>query len=154
NRLLTNLASLVPVELCFTPDDAAPEISKWAQPGWRMSPQGHGDLGLRMDRAFDRSFSEGVGQVIIIGSDCPNITVDDINAGWDSLKRNDVVLGPAADGGYWLIGLRARQPSLFSNIAWSTPTVLAATLRTAADAGLKAHLMRTRRDIDSHADWE
>ena len=152
--LLANLATLPQVELCLTPDDAAEEIAKWARPGWRMRPQGNGDLGLRLVRAFDRSFSEGAARVLIIGSDCPTITVEDIHAGWDSLKQNEVVLGPAADGGYWLIGLRKRQPFLFENVAWSTSTVLTATLRKMEKAGLRTHLLRTRRDIDSRADWE
>src|SRR5262245_11465066 len=152
--LLANLATLTDVELCFTPDDAAPEVAKWTRSGWRITPQGEGDLGLRIARAFDRSFAEGVRRVLLIGSDCPTITVDDINVGWDLLKRKDVVLGPAADGGYWLIGLSSSQPLLFDNIAWSAPSVLTVTLRKAEEAGLALQLLCTRRDIDSRADWE
>jgi glycosyltransferase A (GT-A) superfamily protein (DUF2064 family) len=64
-----------------------------------------------------------------------------------------VVLGPAQDGGYWLIGLREPQPNLFETVAWSTPEDLQQTLQRIKTAGLKIRLLRVRRDIDSAADW-
>src|SRR5262249_27537309 len=68
--------------------------------------------------------------------------------------KHDVVIGPARDGGYWLIGLRARQPELFRQIKWSTSDVLHSTLRRAKAAGLTVKLLRELADVDTSLDWE
>jgi glycosyltransferase A (GT-A) superfamily protein (DUF2064 family) len=70
------------------------------------------------------------------------------------LENHDVALGPATDGGYWLIALRVPQPSLFENMTWSTATVLKETLARAATAGLKVHLLRQLSDVDTAEDWQ
>lgn len=151
--LLRQLPALENVELCFTPDDASSEVKPWAQPSWRLTAQGNGDLGCRLEQAFRRSFDEGAGRVIIIGSDCPDVGERDIQAAWTALSSHDVVLGPATDGGYWLIGLRAPQPDLLANIPWSTDGVLRETLERCRAAGLKTHLLRELSDVDTEADW-
>jgi glycosyltransferase A (GT-A) superfamily protein (DUF2064 family) len=89
----------------------------------------------------------------LIGSDCPGLTKQDIEQAWACLGDFDVVLGPARDGGYWLIGLRALQPALFQQVAWSTPTVLAQSLERAQQAGLRVALLRELSDVDTHRDW-
>ncbi|HXU75056.1 MAG TPA: DUF2064 domain-containing protein, partial [Methylomirabilota bacterium] len=86
--------------------------------------------------------------------DCPTVTASDIELGWNELQEHDMVIGPAQDGGYWLIGLRSACPYLFQEISWSTPAVLVETLKRAEAAGLKVKLMRQRSDIDSPADWK
>ena len=151
--LLRPLAALENVELCFTPEDAGSEIEPWAQPKWRLTVQGGGDLGSRLDRAFRRAFDEGAKQIVIIGSDCPEVGAADILAAWTALLSHDVVLGPATDGGYWLIGMRAPQPDLFANFPWSTNTVLRETLERCRAAGLETHLLRELSDVDTEADW-
>jgi rSAM/selenodomain-associated transferase 1 len=151
--LLHQLADLKDVEVCFTPDDANSEIKPWARPTWRLTAQGSGDLGCRLDRAFRRAFDQGVNRAAIIGSDCPDVRVDDIQAAWTALLSHDVVLGPATDGGYWLIGLREPQPELFVDIPWSTNEVLRRTLERAHAAGLKTRLLRELADVDTEADW-
>ena len=93
-------------------------------------------------------------RVVIIGSDCPEVTTGDIRAAWRELRTHDVVLGPATDGGYWLIGLRQTRPELFAGIAWSSETVLAETLRRAKSAGLHIQLLRILADVDTAEDWE
>jgi rSAM/selenodomain-associated transferase 1 len=152
-RLLRQLASLENVELCFAPDDAGPEIEPWAQPDWRLTAQGSGDLGCRLDRAFRRAFDEGAQRVVIIGSDCPEAGTHDIQAAWTALLSHDVVLGPATDGGYWLIGLRAPQRELFVDIPWSTDKVLRETQKRCGVAGLTTRLLRELSDVDTEADW-
>jgi uncharacterized protein len=115
-------------------------------------PQGEGDLGDRMDRAFDQGFKSGHDRVVIIGTDCPGIDRTILNQAFTALESQDLVLGPAADGGYYLIGLRRRIPELFSAIAWSTETVRAKTLEIAMALNLTYALLPERSDIDRPED--
>ncbi len=151
--LLNQLNGLGGVEVCFSPDDAAGEVQHWLKHGWSCSPQGEGDLGRRMYSAFQRAFHAGAKRVAIIGSDCPVIGVEDIREAWGGLQTHDVVLGPAADGGYWLIGLRQLQPDLFRDVCWSTDYVFAETLRRVQHAGLSVKLLRELADVDTDLDW-
>jgi rSAM/selenodomain-associated transferase 1 len=161
-QLLQNLKSLPQIELRFTPDPARGELAQWALPGWTLVPQGDGNLGDRLARAFRHSFGEHhikhtskeANRVVIIGSDCPSISVSDIESAWNCLLTKDIVLGPARDGGYWLIGLRELHTELFVNIPWSTDSVLETTLAGARKAGLKYHCLRTLADVDTVEDWE
>ena len=88
-----------------------------------------------------------------IGSDCPDVTVADVEAAWEALQSHDVVLGPARDGGYWLIGLKEPRPSLFDGIAWGTDAVFAQTFDRCRAAGLVVHQLRQLDDIDTEEDW-
>lgn len=153
-RLLQNLSNIPQIELRISPDDAGKEIANWVKPRWRITKQGGGDLTARLRLAFAEAFQSSDGRVLIIGSDCPEVTESDIHAAWDSLAENDVVLGPASDGGYWLIGLREARPELFEGIPWSSDKVLEKTLALAATAGLKVKLLRMLSDVDTQADWE
>jgi rSAM/selenodomain-associated transferase 1 len=151
--VLGNLASLRCVELRFSPDDALEEIKSWQRGDWDAVPQGSGDLGARLVRTFEIAFANGAERVAIVGSDCPEVQKADVQVAWKELKSHDVVLGPAVDGGYWLIGLRAPQPELFRDIAWSSDQVLAKTLTRAKSLGLRIQLLRILSDIDTEADW-
>ena len=153
-QLLANLRAVFNVELRFTPDSARAEFESWLQPGWHLATQGEGDLGQRLARAFQESFAAGSQRVAIIGSDCPAVTVQDIHSAWRSLLTHDVVLGPARDGGYWLIGLCRPQPGIFENIPWSSAAVLETTLTRVREAGLTVHRLRTLADVDTVEDWE
>jgi rSAM/selenodomain-associated transferase 1 len=153
-QLLENLESLQNVELRFTPDAGRAELAPWLRPGWALMPQGEGDLGERLGRAFQESFAEGCQRVVIIGSDCPAVSVTDIESAWRALLTNDVVLGPASDGGYWLIGLRGPQAGLLENVPWSTASVLETTLARVRNAGLTFHCLRELTDIDTAEDWK
>jgi len=150
---IANLRTLPQVELCYTPDDSRQEIEGWLANDWQSQPQGPGDLGRRMAAAFERAFAEGMKRVAIIGSDCATVTVEDIQTAWDELASADVVLGPASDGGYWLIGLREPRPKLFNDIPWSTPDVLTRTLDRVRQTLLSVHLLREQRDVDTERDW-
>ena len=153
HAVVKNLATLPKAELCFAPADAAAEIQPWLRPGWISRAQSDGDLGRRLETAFATAFAEGAERVVIIGSDCPEVTTGDIRAAWRELRSHDIVLGPATDGGYWLIGLRQARPELFAGIAWSSETVLAETLRRAKSAGLRSQLLRILADVDTAEDW-
>jgi rSAM/selenodomain-associated transferase 1 len=148
--VVANLAPLPHTELRFTPDDAENEIAHWLSDDWTARPQGEGDLGERMHRAF----IEAKGPAIIIGSDCPQVELSDLRTAAKTLQARDAVIGPATDGGYWLIGLNAPCPALFENIKWSTSDVLPKTLEKANEAGLSVQLLRELTDVDTGEDWE
>ena len=152
-RVLGQLSSLPSVELRFAPDEARSEILPWLQPGWHAAPQGRGDLGERLSRAFAEAFAAGAARVVVIGSDCPEVTAADVQAAWAALAQHDLVLGPAMDGGYWLMGLRAPEPRLFAGLQWSTSRVRQETLERAEAAGLSHVLLRPLHDVDTEADW-
>jgi rSAM/selenodomain-associated transferase 1 len=151
--LFERIASVTSVQLHFSPADAAAEIEHWLKPGWISRPQTDGDLGQRLVSAFESNRDDGFSKTIIIGSDCPYLDVTDLEEAALSLDQHDVVLGPANDGGYWLIGLKVAQPELFTGIHWGTGQVLQQTLDSARRAGLKHHLLRTLSDVDTVQDW-
>jgi rSAM/selenodomain-associated transferase 1 len=152
-ELIERLASIPSVELRFTPDDAVTEIRQWRRDNWHLRPQGEGDLDQRLERAFADAFANGAEYVAAVGSDCPAITPEDIQSAWAALRTNDVVLGPAKDGGYWLIGLREPRSALFQTIDWSTDQVLKQTMRRAQARNLKVELLRELSDVDTESDW-
>lgn len=135
-----------------TPDEAAETARTWVPSAIRTAPQGGGDLGERMARALDESFMEGVQQVVVVGTDCPGFTAAHALAAFAGLDETDVVLGPATDGGYWLIGARTPTPTLFRDIPWSTADVLALTRRRAHEAGLSVAELETLSDVDTMDD--
>ena len=147
--LIGNLRTLPNVQVRYTPDDALLEIPNWLQPTWTSDAQGQGDLGERLKRAFKDAFATGAERIVIIGSDCPEVNEQDIQSAWAALEDHDVVLGPAEDGGYWLIGLRAEQRALFENISWSTNAVFEQTVARANSANLSIDLLRKLHDIDT-----
>ncbi|MCP4663975.1 MAG: glycosyltransferase [bacterium] len=137
------------------------EMRAWLGPALCFHPQGGGDLGMRMLRAFQDSFAAGDERVVVIGSDCPGLRTEHLREGFASLARTDLVLGPAGDGGYYLIGLRRscseRAPALFSGLRWGSERVLPETLRIAAAAGLSIFLLDILDDVDRPEDlpiWE
>jgi uncharacterized protein len=147
------LRGLANVELRVTPDDGLRELESWRAPGWTLAPQGTGSLGERLATTVVDHFRNGATSVVIIGSDCPETTAEDIRAAHLALATSDVVLGPASDGGYWLVGLRRPTVGVFDNIAWSTESVLQQTCARAAALNLTLTTLRTLDDIDTHEDW-
>jgi uncharacterized protein len=114
------------------------------------------DLGQRMAYAFDRSLAavEGVCGCVVIGTDCPAQTVDDLEQAGLALRSHDAVLQPAEDGGYVLLGLKRPQPKLFEAIDWGSPHVTEQTVQRAASLGLALHRLRTVPDLDDAADLQ
>ena len=143
--------------LCFTPPDAHAEMEGWF-PGEQLLAQQGADLGERMARAFDEGFRRGAPRVAIIGGDVPWVSRSDVAEAFRSLADHDVVLGPARDGGYYLLALARPQPGVFRGIAWSTPSVLAATVERAEALGLSVRLLEPLPDIDTvedvRSEWE
>jgi len=112
------------------------------------------DLGERMAHAFARSFELGMDKVVLIGTDCPSLQSHHLNEAFEALSNSDLVLGPATDGGYYLIGMTRRADYLFEGIAWSTSQVLLDTMNLASQHGLTTTLLQELDDIDTQEDWE
>ena len=134
--------------LAVTPDGDAGAPGLWPA-GCARVAQGPGDLGARMARSM------GVlppGPVVIVGSDIPGIQPRHVAAAFGALGRHDAVFGPAADGGYWLVGLRRRPrvPDIFQGVRWSGPDALADTLAN-LDRGASAALLEVLADVDDGA---
>ena len=153
HAVLNRIDSIRDGQLRYSPDDAESEVRPWLRRSWTLAPQGSGDLGERLTRAFGESFAAGAKKVVIIGSDCPWLSDRDIKEAWNDLETHDLVLGPAKDGGYWLVGLREPKPEVFKGISWSTETVLAQTLEQARAGGLQFRLLRELSDVDTLGDW-
>ena len=120
----------------------------------RVVAQGSGSLGLRLQRQLLRGCREGAAAVVLIGSDLPALAAEDLVEAFQVLEHRALVLGPAGDGGYWLIGRRRATPQLFTGIDWGSDRVLAQTLQLAGQAGLEAALLAERHDLDRPADLD
>jgi rSAM/selenodomain-associated transferase 1 len=112
------------------------------------------DLGERMANAIARSFESGMEKVVLIGTDCPTLQSQHLNEAFEALSNSDLVLGPATDGGYYLIGMKSKADYLFEGISWSTAEVLSQTLAVATAHGLHFTLLDELSDIDTQEDWE
>lgn len=111
------------------------------------------DLGERMCNAFADVFTENYTRILIIGTDCPQLNSELLQEAFHALELYDIVLGPATDGGYYLLGMQRLYASLFANKTWSTNSVAADTLNDAQHLGLKVYHLPTLNDIDTEADW-
>jgi uncharacterized protein len=110
------------------------------------------DLGARMHHSFASLFSKGYQRVLLIGTDVPSLPLDNYSHALALLNSHELVLGPALDGGYVLIGLKRPAPDLFAGIPWSTDRVLAFTQEKAARLGLTTALLPAWRDVDTIED--
>jgi rSAM/selenodomain-associated transferase 1 len=132
-------------------------MKEWLGPEYFYHDQAEGDLGRKMELAFRVARRRGVQRTILIGSDCPDLTSGLIREALEALQTSRMVLGPSADGGYYLIGTTSDLPDdelslLFSDIAWGTAGVFQATLHRARRAGVTASILRELRDIDHPQD--
>ncbi|HPA18699.1 MAG TPA: TIGR04282 family arsenosugar biosynthesis glycosyltransferase [Verrucomicrobiae bacterium] len=141
------------IEIQYAPADAGTEMRLWLGTESLYEPQAGGDLGDRMRAAMDAAFVRGAGRLIFLGGDCPYVDAEILGAAAASLDGADVVLGPATDGGYYLIGMTQPLPGLFQNIDWGSGMVRRQTLRNAAGGGLRVAELREFEDVDSLSAW-
>ncbi len=126
----------------------------WEDKYFKKFVQAGSDLGARMRTAFEDAFGRyGYQKVVIIGSDCADLTSDTITAAFQHLESHDTVIGPSNDGGYYLLGMRQLFTPVFERKQWSTPSVLEDTIVDIENAGLTYHLLPQLTDIDTEADW-
>jgi len=145
-----------PFRICFDPPAAQERVREWLGQAYSYMPQTGEDLGVRMEQAFIQVFSEGVDDALLIGSDIPSLTAAIIDAAFRSLSVCDAVIGPAKDGGYYLIGFKKRtfERGIFHAMTWSTKSVFCETLKKLERALLTVHQLPELRDIDTREDLE
>lgn len=139
--------------VAFTPGGESTAMRGWLAGADEYVEQGAGDLGERMLDAIDGQLRRGARRVVVVGSDCPTLSASTLTSAFARLENADLVVGPATDGGYYLIGVTRRQPSLFQDIPWSSERTLAATLARADTAGLRVAALETLTDVDTLAEW-
>jgi uncharacterized protein len=144
------------VELCFAAHSTPSAFQQNMQARWpslQFSEQGEGDLGQRMSRIVKRVTQSGQ-SVILLGTDCPDITTHTLQTATKALQQNDCAIVPTFDGGYCLIALRQHHPSLFNNIAWSTDSVYASTLAAMRQLSWQVAALPMLHDIDEPSDLQ
>lgn len=133
------------------------QMADWLGTSWALHPQPSGDLGDRLLSAVERAIAAGAERVVVIGADCPSVDAAILQQAFTALQSHDLVLGPATDGGYYLIGLRQPLADLFSGIDWGTERVFAQTRAIAQALHLSVATLDHLTDIDTAADlpvWE
>jgi hypothetical protein len=145
-----NITRPLPVEKWVYYSEALPENDIWNKKFFRKKLQQGQDLGQRMEQAFSEAFKAGFKKVVIIGSDLFDIEEADLKMAFLTLDDHEYVVGPAQDGGYFLLGMKKPTPQLFRNKDWSTSRVLDQTLSDLEQEKLK--LLPVRNDIDTFED--
>lgn len=140
--------------VAFWPPEKASSMAKWLGSGMTLSSQQGQDLGSRMHHAFTAGFAQCYKKIIIIGADCPAVTRELILQGFACLAGAHTVMGPATDGGYYLIGLRRSAPGLFEDISWGTNRVAGQTLAKCSALNMTCSMLPVLRDIDRIEDLE
>lgn len=138
------------LHVAFTPETASAAFARLAPEAHRFA-QPDGDLGDRLRHAFATAHASGASRPVLIGSDSPTLPSHLLGAAHDTLARHDIVLGPAEDGGYYLIGMNELHASIFEDIDWGTDRVLEQTLARAASAGLRVATLPYWYDVDTTA---
>ncbi len=140
------------VRIHFTPADAGDAVRAWLGAGPRYLPQADDNLGGRMRAAFAEAFAKGFRRVVIIGSDLPELSAELLREAFARLDSSPVVLGPARDGGYYLLGMREMVDAVFDDVPWSTAEVLARTMEILRAAGIEPALLPMLADVDEAGD--
>jgi rSAM/selenodomain-associated transferase 1 len=138
-----------PFTICFYPPDAEGKVAEWLGKDYTYKSQNGKDLGERMKNAFLGSFAEGYSKVLIVGSDIPDITNNIIEEAF-SFDHYHAVIGPAYDGGYYLIGFRNNTflPAIFDAMPWGTENVFEKTMEIFRKNNYNVHLLTKWRDVD------
>ena len=128
------------------------EFDSWDDTVFDKYLQANGDLGQKMSQAFSDSFRMGYESIVIIGSDCAEINEEDIYEAFKKLANHDVVIGPAIDGGYYLLGMKKPHLDLFMDKSWSTSSLINETIATIKQLKLSFALLPEKSDIDYEED--
>ena len=126
----------------------------WESSRFEKKLQTGSDLGERMGNAFSQGFDKGYRRIVIIGSDCAELTAGHVEEAFRQLQSYDAVIGPSEDGGYYLLGLTQFQPEIFSDVEWSTSSVLDRTIERLEQNHIGCQLLETLNDIDNVEDFK
>lgn len=152
-RQLAALPTEWRVEVHGAPAAELGGLARWLGPRPRYEPQVEGDLGARLTAAVAGAFGRGAEAVLCIGGDCPGLGEAGLREAARVLEDVEAVLGPALDGGYYLLGLRRPCAGVFDGVAWSTAEVAEQTRRRLAAAGLRWRELAVLEDVDDAASW-
>ena len=139
--------------IAFAPAGAAENFATLAQGRYDLIPQSAGDLGQRLHTFFVQARQQGYLRIVALGADSPTLPIAHVEQAFQLLDTSDVVIGPALDGGYYLIGCGTRDVNLFTDIPWSTPSVLATTVRRIEKVSARLALLPPWYDVDTADDW-
>lgn len=134
------------------PAEARDDVADFADPAYDLVPQADGDLGRRLEQFLRDRFAGGASKVVVVGSDSPTLPTAYVAEAFDRLGSADVVLGPATDGGYYLLGCR-RAPPVFDGVEWGGPDVLRQTIDRLRDPSWKLALLPPWYDVDTPEGW-
>ena len=142
------------LRICFYPAEAKSKVADWLGEEYAYMAQEGRDLGERLENAFTSAFSDGFRKVVIIGSDSPDLPGEILEEAVSSLASKDAVIGPAVDGGYYLIGFNSGGflREVFTGMDWGTAAVFKRTLDLLSSHGCNVHLLPRWRDIDTYQD--
>jgi len=143
-----NVTQHLPVDKLVYYADRIAQNDLWPEPQYQKRVQPEGDLGEKMEAAFAAAFADGYTSVVIIGSDCLQLTQEVVQQAFEKLQAHDVVVGPAEDGGYYLLGMKKLHPMLFRNKNWSTADVFPDTLHDILHLHLSYTLLPHLSDVD------
>ena len=151
--LLQRIGVASHIHIHYTPDGEA-VMENWLGATYPYFPQMGEDLGERLIHAMQVEFTAGVEKLVFLGGDCPYVDQARLDEAFLKLEGHDVVLGPAPDGGYYLIGVNRSIPALFQGILWGSETALQSTLLKCAELGLTHSLLAEESDVDDFSSWE
>lgn len=140
--------------LAYTPATAEPYFDGVVRGRFALAPQSDGDLGRRMADFFTEQLRTGAEAVVLLGTDSPTVPLDFIDRAFRELEQADVVLGPASDGGYYLLGCARRLPPIFEAIAWSSSRVLGQTVARLGEPPWRLAVLPPWYDVDTLDDWQ
>lgn len=151
-KVAQQLQFFSPVDLAIYFNGGSQELMQAWLGNLNFYAQSRGDLGEKLRSALEDSFSQGFNRIVVIGIDCPDLTASILAQAFQSLETADLVIGPAVDGGYYLIGLKFLIPEVFQNIDWGTSLVLDQTKTQAEMLSLSIKYLPTLQDIDRPED--
>lgn len=143
----------ITITICCT-GSGLKNFRAWLGTDLNYRVQSSGDIGRRMNAGLEQAFDDGAGQALVLGSDLPHLTPNILCRAFKRLKKHDLVIGPADDGGYYLIGMKQPFPGLFRDVEWGTKRVLDRTRQLISDLGLNVAELPYLSDMDRPEDLE
>jgi len=140
------------IYLFYDSSDRSESVKRWVPSDFSVHLQEGSDLGEKMKAAFNRIFEKGYKKVTIIGTDCPELNTKILLKSFEEISDNNIIIGPSADGGYYLMGMNEFHPFLFEDIEWSSTKVLTDTINKVKENDLHLTMLPGMIDIDTEKD--